>query len=280
VGGVRGRVRVQKPNILHGMRTIFAQQIPCLPSRTFIEHSRCTCGRSTPYITPNLLRSSAFDRKESATHIPAAFNFLRSLVTRKKSTPPILQDGENPVLRTEAADVPESMFGGEELRLLANEMVRTMRAAPGVGLAGPQIGKGLKILVCEERPEYIAMQSKKTLEALQRRPFEVMVICNPRLTPVGRKGYRYWEGCLSVAGYQGLVDRYTSVGVSGLDIDGKPVRFQAEGWQARILQHEVDHLHGVLYVDRALPDSVSPYEAPPTDLRAELGPCECSHPLK
>jgi len=55
---------------------------------------------------------------------------------------------------------------------------------------------------------------------------------------------------------------------------------QAEGWQARILQHEVDHLHGVLYVDRALPDSVSPYEAPPTDLRAELGPCECSHPLK
>lgn len=60
----------------------------------------------------------------------------------------------------------------------------------------------MQILVCEERPEYIAMQSKKTLEALQRRPFEVMVICNPRLTPVGRKGYRYWEGCLSVAGYQ------------------------------------------------------------------------------
>lgn len=230
---------------------------------------------------PRLLWSRTTDRKERATHVPAAFSFLRSLLTRQKGPLPILQAGEdNPVLRSEAADVPESMFGGEELRLLADEMIRTMRAAPGVGLAGPQIGKGLKILVCEERPEYTAMQSKKTLEALQRKPFKVMAICNPRLTPVGRKGYRYWEGCLSVAGYQGLVERYTSVAVSGLDVEGRPIEFQAEGWQARILQHEVDHLCGRLYTDRALPHTVVSIKTPPKDMRFALGPCECSHPLQ
>lgn len=171
------------------------------------------------------------------------------------------------------------MFGSEKLKQLSEDMIAIMRKAPGVGLAAPQIGVGLKIIVLEDKLEYMKLQSERMQEKLDRRPFDPIVICNPQLKPVGKKGFRYWEGCLSVAGYQGLVERYLAVDVSGQDVNGQPIRFKASGWQARILQHESDHVQGILYIDRALPDTVLKGR-PPEGFNVPMGACQCSHTLK
>lgn len=94
----------------------------------------------------------------------------------------------------------------------------------------------------EDRSEYISLLPEGVAEQQQRAPFEPLVIINPSLTPLSSDGARYNEGCLSVPGYQALVERYASVQVQGMTPDGRPLRLQANGWKARILQHECDHL--------------------------------------
>ena len=94
----------------------------------------------------------------------------------------------------------------------------------------------------EDRSEYISLLPEGVAEQQQRAPFEPLVIINPSLTPLSSDGARYNEGCLSVPGYQALVERYASVQVQGMTPDGRPLRLQAHGWKARILQHECDHL--------------------------------------
>ena len=100
----------------------------------------------------------------------------------------------------------------------------------------------LQVIVMEDRPEYIALLPEGLAEQQQRAPFEPLVIVNPTLAPLGADGARYHEGCLSVPGYQALVERYASVEVRGVTPEGSPLRLQAKGWKARILQHECDHL--------------------------------------
>ncbi|KAL4434677.1 hypothetical protein ABPG77_002800 [Micractinium sp. CCAP 211/92] len=186
-----------------------------------------------------------------------------------------------PVLREPAEEVTESMLGSPELQDLVDRMIDTMRAAPGVGLAAPQIGVPLQVIVLEDRPEYIAAMAEGVPEMVQRVPFEPLAIVNPRLRALSQHGMRFYEGCLSVPHYQALVERYTSVEVEGLTVDGRPLKLQANGWQARILQHEVDHLRGTLYVDRMLSRSFSirgnsgrlPEDVP------RPGPCTCCHAI-
>ncbi|PSC68155.1 Peptide deformylase chloroplastic [Micractinium conductrix] len=185
------------------------------------------------------------------------------------------------VLREPADEVPDSMLGTQELRDLVQSMIDTMRAAPGVGLAAPQIGVPLQIIVLEDKPEYLAAVAPELAEQQQRMPFEALVVINPRLRTLSDAGARFYEGCLSVPGYQALVERYISVEVEGLTVEGLPVRLQANGWQARILQHECDHLAGVLYVDRMLSRSFAARGAAgrlPQGVPAP-GACRCCHPI-
>jgi len=165
--------------------------------------------------------------------------------------PPIVQAGD-PVLRAAAAAVPPDYLGGREFRALVQAMVAVMRAAPGVGLAAPQIGVGLQVIVLEDTEALMAKLSPSERAARGRAPFPLRIIVNPTLTR--REGGRatFFEGCLSVRGYMALVERDLEVEVTGLDERGAPVTWQARGWPARILQHEVDHLRGTLYVDRML----------------------------
>lgn len=133
----------------------------------------------------------------------------------------------------------------------------------------------------EDRAEYIDMLPEGVAEQQQRQPFEPLVVLNPYLTPLGDAGARFFEGCLSIPGYQALVERYMSVEVQGLTPEGMPLKFQANGWKARILQHECDHLEGVLYVDRMLPRSFSARGGGtrlPDDV-PRPGPCSCCHPI-
>jgi peptide deformylase len=163
--------------------------------------------------------------------------------------PAIVQVGD-PVLRERAKDVPPELLGTPELGALLEKMVAAMRAAPGVGLAAPQLGVPWRVLVLEDRAELQASLTAQELAERGRVPVPLRVFINPTLTPVGEAKATFFEGCLSVAGFAGVVTRWREVEVSGLDEKGQPQTWRVSGWPARILQHEVDHLDGTLYIDR------------------------------
>lgn len=162
---------------------------------------------------------------------------------------PIVQTGAE-VLRLKARPVRPEDVGTPELQALVARMVDAMRAAPGVGLAAPQLGVSLQVLVLEDRAELQAALTQDELAERERVPVPLRVFVNPTLTPIGDEKVTFFEGCLSVAGFAALVPRWREVEVSGLDEQGRPQTWRVRGWPARILQHEVDHLNGTLYVDR------------------------------
>jgi peptide deformylase len=151
----------------------------------------------------------------------------------------IVQAGD-PVLREAARPLTAAEITSGEIQQLIEMMRETMRDAPGVGLAAPQIGLPLQLAVIEDVAE---------VEATERAPVPFHVIASPRLT-LGTETVDFFEGCLSVEGFQAVVSRARTVQVEALDHRGEPVTIDARGWYARILQHEIDHLGGTLYIDR------------------------------
>lgn len=126
----------------------------------------------------------------------------------------------------------------------------TMRNAPGVGLAAPQVGIPLQLAVIEDHGEYQKKLTPTQLSERQRQPVPFHVIVNPRIVSSDNSSLEFFEGCLSVAGYSAIVPRARAVTVEYLDEHAERKKVEAVGWYARILQHEIDHLAGVLYVDR------------------------------
>jgi peptide deformylase len=161
---------------------------------------------------------------------------------------PIVQAGE-PVLRRAARALRPNEIRSPEIRELIAEMKETMYAAPGVGLAAPQIGRAIQLAVIEDRLEYMKDWTPEQLAARERQPVPFHVIINPRLTLIGDERVEFFEGCLSVQGLMALVPRSRRVYVECLDEDGQNKVIEASGWYARILQHEIDHLTGNLYLD-------------------------------
>jgi peptide deformylase len=166
----------------------------------------------------------------------------------------------DPVLRAPARPVPAEMLGAPELIELIERMVVAMRAAPGVGLAAPQIGVGLRVLVMEDTAERMSHLSEEERRERARTDVPLTVVVNPVLESAAGGPETFFEGCLSVPGYSALVPRYREVVVAGVDARGEPLRLTASGWPARILQHELDHLDGKLYVDRMLTRSFATVE--------------------
>jgi peptide deformylase len=140
----------------------------------------------------------------------------------------------DPVLRAAAVRVEQVT---DEVRALIADMFDTMYAEDGVGLAAPQVGLGMRVIVVDPREENV-------------KPFALI---NPRILEFGALLDRAEEGCLSIPGLKEIVERPATVVVEGLDRAGEPVRIAAEGLLARILQHEVDHLDGILFIDRVSP---------------------------
>jgi len=163
--------------------------------------------------------------------------------------PPIVQAGAT-VLRARASEVLLDELSGPRFQNLIARMVDAMREAPGVGLAAPQLGEPWRIFVVEDRPELMAALSENERAERERVPVPVKVFVNPEVIPVGEDKVTFFEGCLSVAGFSALVTRAREVEVKALDEKGQPVQWRVRGWPARILQHEMDHLDGTLYVDR------------------------------
>jgi len=171
----------------------------------------------------------------------------------------IVQAGE-PVLRRRARDLTPEEMTSPAVRQLISLMRETMRDAPGVGLAAPQVGVDVRLAVIEDRAEYQAALSPEELAARERKPVDFHVIINPRLVVEDPEPVEFYEGCLSVNGFSALVRRARAVRVEAFDENGQAISLQARGWYARILQHEVDHLDGTLYIDRMEPRSFSTLE--------------------
>ena len=161
----------------------------------------------------------------------------------------IVQAGD-PVLRTQARLLTKDEIAGPSLQQLIELMRETMRDAPGVGLAAPQIGLSIQLAVIEDQPEYLAHHSPNELAELQRSAVPFHVIINPKLSFPDSARAEFFEGCLSVEGYQAIVNRALNARVDCLNESGEEITINAHGWYARILQHEIDHLNGTLYIDR------------------------------
>ena len=163
--------------------------------------------------------------------------------------PRIVQTGD-PVLRARAIEVPPDRIPTPEFQALLQIMIATMRAAPGVGLAAPQLGIPWRVIVLEDRAELLEGMSEEERAEKGRESFDTRVFVNPVLKLLGKKKETFFEGCLSVSGFTALVERRFEVEVGGLDAQGNRSKWRVSGWPARILQHEVDHLNGMLYLDR------------------------------
>jgi len=143
----------------------------------------------------------------------------------------------DPVLRVKGKQVKNF---DKEFQALVDNMVETMRDAPGVGLAAPQVGESLQLAVVEFGDEADDSVLKK-----------LYVIANPEITKPSEETITDVEACLSVPGLAGEVERHESIIVKAQNRHGQPYKVNAKGWLARIFQHEIDHLNGVLYIDRA-----------------------------
>jgi peptide deformylase len=155
-----------------------------------------------------------------------------------------------PVLRERAKPLrPEEILLPSTQELIAS-MRETMHDAPGVGLAAPQVGLPLQLAVIEDREEYMKDFTREMLAERERKPVAFEVIINPVLTFEEAPEVEFFEGCLSLPGQVAVVPRARKVKVECLDAQGQPKVIRASGWHARILQHEIDHLSGALYVDR------------------------------
>jgi len=155
-----------------------------------------------------------------------------------------------PILRNKARKVTDF---GKDLQELIDDMVETMREAPGIGLAAPQVDVPLRVIVVEFGDEEDEEAPKK-----------LFAVINPEITRISNESVVGTEGCLSIPGFQGDVDRSLTVTIKGQNRHGQPMRIKAKGWLARIFQHEIDHLNGILFIDRA--EKVWKFEGDPSQV--------------
>jgi len=161
----------------------------------------------------------------------------------------IVQAGD-PVLREAAQPLTTGEIVKDEVQRLIRDMQETMRDAPGVGLAAPQVGLPLQLAVIEDQEEILKNLPAQELALKGRRPVPFHLLINPKIVRAGEDKVEFHEGCLSLTGFSAIVPRAHTVRVEYLDERGEPRSVDADGWYARILQHEIDHLHGTLYIDR------------------------------
>ncbi len=151
-----------------------------------------------------------------------------------------------PVLRRKARPV---VAFDKDLQTLIDDMIETMRAAPGVGLAAPQVDVSERVIVIEYA-EVKEEAGEQPESKPQPRP-KLYVVVNPEIVKLSPETELGIEGCLSIPGLVGEVERHSTIQVKGLNRRGQPMKVKAHGWLARIFQHEIDHLNGVLFPDRA-----------------------------
>ncbi|XP_035776572.1 peptide deformylase, mitochondrial-like [Anopheles albimanus] len=177
--------------------------------------------------------------------------WYRSLWEQKKNEPPydhVVQVGD-PVLRQQAKPIPEAELQSAEVRFLVKHLTKVMRNYKCVGLAAPQIGLSLRAFVMEFRDELRDQYSKADYANRQMETLPLTVFLNPELKVLNYEKVLHTEGCESVRGYRADVPRYREVLITGYDGEGARRELKLHGWNARIAQHEMDHLNGTIYTD-------------------------------
>ena len=173
----------------------------------------------------------------------------------------IVQIGD-PVLRRKAHKITQI---DRDIRLLAEDMVETLHDSGGVGLAAPQIGESIRMIVVEYPED----------DSVEDSPVKTYKVINPEIIWRSEETVEGNEGCLSIPGYVGTVERNESIKVKGLSVFGRPLKISASGWLARIFQHEIDHLEGICYIDRAT-EIYKPSENPEEE--SDEAPAEGTEP--
>jgi peptide deformylase len=162
-----------------------------------------------------------------------------------------------PVLRTLARPLRPEEIASQTIHELIEHMRETLTDAPGVGLAAPQIGEPLQLAIIEDKAEYQVNLTAEELTERERRPIPFHVLINPEIELLSPPDLSFFEGCLSLPGFTALVPRAHRVRVRAFNEAGELREIEAVGWYARILQHEIDHLQGTLYIDRMASRSFS-----------------------
>lgn len=203
----------------------------------------------------------------------------KTLARRRRSGALRIVQAGHPALRARARTW-DGQLDDDLLADLVEAMVRTMREAPGVGLAAPQVGIPLRLAVLEDPFAPEAHEAEEEDRLLERRPLALRVLLDPEYEVIGRRRVMFWEGCLSVDGWQSIIPRAERVRLRATErtADGRllPLEEEWSGWQARIAQHETDHLAGTLCHDLGVPRSfvAAPYASRLEDLaeaRRRLG---------
>jgi peptide deformylase len=171
----------------------------------------------------------------------------------------IVSVGES-VLRATSQELSKEQILSPSIQNLIEYMRETLRDAPGVGLAAPQVGESLQLAVIEDKADYHKLLTESELKERGRSEVPFHVIVNPAIEVVTETPETFFEGCLSLPGFTALVPRARQVRVRCLDHRGEPQILDASGWYARILLHEIDHLHGKLYIDQMWTKSFSTLE--------------------
>ncbi|EDW67135.1 peptide deformylase, mitochondrial [Drosophila virilis] len=201
---------------------------------------RKLCGRHERYLSTSLAASQSFRK------------WYQQLWTMKRTNMPpyghFTQIGD-PVLRDRAAVVPAECVDSKEVQAIVDQMVHVLRKFDCVGIAAPQIGISLRIIAMEFRRSIKQDLSEATYKARQMSELPLTVLINPKLTVTNYTKHKHPEGCMSVRGYSAEVERYEGVKLSGVNRQGAHSELELSGWNARIAQHEMDHLDGKLYTD-------------------------------
>jgi peptide deformylase len=160
-------------------------------------------------------------------------------------------------LRNVARPLRPEEIGSHRIRELIEHMRETQADAPGVGLAAPQVGESLQLAIVEDKADYQVNLSSEELVERERRPVPFHVLINPEIELLSPSNLSFFEGCLSLPGFVAIVPRAQRVKVRALNEAGHVTEIEAKGWYARILQHEIDHLRGIMYIDRMWSPSFS-----------------------
>ncbi|EDV25924.1 uncharacterized protein TRIADDRAFT_55505 [Trichoplax adhaerens] len=163
----------------------------------------------------------------------------------------IRQAGES-VLREKAAAVDPTAIVSTDVKKLIDRMIKTMRSHGDLGIAAPQLGRPLRIITLEITKRHLSYLQAQYRNVVQRDTVPLQVLINPQLKVLDNHKVAEYESCSSIHNCMAKVPRYTTVEVSALDRHGNRINYIADGWLSRILQHEVDHLDGLLYVDKML----------------------------
>lgn len=173
----------------------------------------------------------------------------------RRSSLQICQEG-HPVLRSCARPVNLALITSPEYQELVDKMVVAMRQQLGVGIAAPQVGVGLRVFCLEFTATHLKIMGPEKARMREMSILPLCILANPVLKVTKEEKAIWEEGCLSFAGFVAKVPRARQVFVSGLNREGTEEKYVLNGWSARIAQHEMDHLEGMLYIDRMLPKSL------------------------